>query len=429
MGEPSAVARTWSVPVNAVTEQLSRRRFLRGLAAAGAGAALAACAPAPSASPDVTSLGTSSATLAPVPSPPPSNPPPGPSIMPSTSPDLGALRRTIAGLLVVGFRGLTIGPADPIAGALADGLGGVVLFDRDQLTGTRRNIASPMQLATLTASLRGRTSRPLLIALDQEGGTVARLNPSTGYPAFAGEAAIGASGAAIAATWARAMAGALRAAGVTLNLAPVVDLDSNPSNPAIGALGRSFSADPAVVTALARIEIEAHRAAGVLTTLKHFPGLGSATGNTDFGVVDVTATWSPLELRPYADLVAAGLVDLVMSGNLVNGRIEEGRPASLSRATITGRLRGEIGWQGVVITDDLQAKAITDRFGADEAVALAIEAGNDLLLFANQQVYVGDVTRRVVDAIVGYVASGRISETRINESAARVDALRRRVAA
>lgn len=328
---------------------------------------------------------------------------------------------------MVGFRGLTIGPADPVARALADGLGGVVLFDRDQLTGSRRNIASPAQLAALTASLRARTGRPLLIAVDQEGGAVARLNPSTGYPSFASEAAIGAGSAAAATTWARSMAGALRVAGVTVNLAPVVDVNRNPSNPAIGALGRSFSADPSIVSAMARLEIEAHRAAGVLTTLKHFPGLGSATGNTDFGVVDVSATWSPVELRPYADLVAAGLVDLVMSGNLVNGRIDVGRPASLSRATISGRLRGEIGWQGVVITDDLQAKAITDRYGADEAIALAIEAGNDLLLFANQQVYVGDVASRVVEAIVGHVQSGRISAARIAESAARVDALRRRL--
>ena len=137
---------------------------------------------------------------------------------------------------------------------------------------------------------------------------------------------------------------------------------------------------------LATIDVEAHQAAGVRTTLKHFPGIGSST-NTDFGVADVTKTWSHTELEPFRRLVAAGLADLVMADHVVNGQLDAKRPASLSKEVVPDLLRGELGWDGVVVTDDLQAKAIQAAFGADEAVLLALEAGNDLLLLANQQVY------------------------------------------
>ena len=120
--------------------------------------------------------------------------------------------------------------------------------------------------------------------------------------------------------------------GVDLNLAPVVDLNVNPDNPAVGALHRAFSADPAVVARDAALEIEAHRARGIRTALKHFPGLGSATANTDFGVADVTATWTSVELRPYRDLLGQGLVDVVMAAHLVNGQIDRlRRPRSPAR--------------------------------------------------------------------------------------------------
>ena len=297
----------------------------------------------------------------------------------------------------------------------------MILFDREQ-SGGPRNIRSPRQVAALTAGLRSLAGqRHLLVAVDQEGGVVARLNPATGYPAASSEARIGAlDDPATTARWARGIAQTLAGAGFDLNLAPVVDLNVNPRNPAIGALGRSFSADPAVVTRLATIEIDAHRGAKVATCLKHFPGLGSATANTDFGVADVTATWTRRELEPYRTLIGAGTVDTIMAGHLVNRDLDPDHPASLSQKIVGGLLRTELGWDGVVVTDDLGAAAITSAFGADEAIALAIEAGNDLLLFANQQHYRSDLASSVIDSIERLVASGRISEERIDASRARI---------
>jgi beta-N-acetylhexosaminidase len=327
-------------------------------------------------------------------------------------------------MLMVGFRGLEIHPGDPISAALAGGLGGVIMFDRDQITGGTRNISSPRQLAALTASLRAKASSPLLIALDQEGGKVSRLNPAMGFPATKTQAAVGATDDPdVAHAAGMAMGETMAAAGVNLDLAPVVDVNVNPANPAIGALGRSFSADPSVVAAMASAEIKGLHAAGVRSAIKHFPGLGSASANTDFAVVDVTKTWTRKELEPYETLIGAQLPDAIMSGNILNRTLDASRPASLSAATVTDLLRVRLGWKGVIVTDDLGAVAITSRFSRAEAVALAIEAGNDLLLFANQATYVPDLAARLIDTIAGFVASGRITETRIDASVARLEAI------
>lgn len=334
-------------------------------------------------------------------------------------------------MLIVGFRGSSLVPTESITQAIEAGeLGGVILFDRDQLTASAgRNITDPRQLAALTsqlraASLRGPVGAQFLIAVDQEGGRVARLNPDNGYPASSSAADLGARNDLGYTTDAAILTGVtLAGAGIDFNLAPVVDLNLNPANSAIGALGRSYSADPAVVVAQATAVIEAEEGAGIRTAIKHFPGEGSGTGNTDRGIVDVTDIWTDIELRPFQELIAAGLPSAVMVGHIINGRYDPDRPASLSRPTVTGLLRGQLGWDGVVISDDLQAPAITQAFGADEAVALALEAGVDLLLFANQQVYDADIVRRVIDTIMGFVASGRITEDRLNESVARIEGL------
>jgi beta-N-acetylhexosaminidase len=263
-------------------------------------------------------------------------------------------------------------------------------------------------------------NRTVLVGIDQEGGVVARLSPAHGFPAVASEATIGRGTIRAARTWARGLASTLASVDIDLNFAPVVDLDVNPRSPAIGALGRSFGADPDVVVQMATIELEAHRAAGVRTTLKHFPGIGSSTTNTDFGVADVTKTWREIELEPFRRLVSAGLPDLVMAGHVVNGQLDPHRPASLSRPIVTDLLRRRLGWDGVVVTDDLQAAAITRAFGRNEAVVDALAAGCDLLLLANQQIYEPGVVHRVVDAVEAAVESGAITATRIHESWKRV---------
>ena len=326
-------------------------------------------------------------------------------------------------MLMVGFRGFTIGPTEPIARALAAGLGGVILFDHDRVTGTR-NVKSPAQLAALTASLRATAAGHLIVAIDQEGGRVSRLQPARGFPATRSQAEIGATDDPDEAFESgRAMGATMVAAGIDLDLAPVVDVNVNPANPAVGALERSFSDDPSIVAALAAAEINGLHEHGVRAAIKHFPGLGSASANTDLDNVDVTNTWTEAELEPFETLIAAGLPDVVMTGHMVNDKLDPGVPASLSVATVDGLLRRRLGWTGAVITDDLGATAITSHYERAEAVALAIEAGNDILLFANQSAYVADLATELVETIVDLIASGRISETRIDQSMERLDVL------
>ncbi len=388
-------------------------------------AALAACgrafdSPSAGAMPSpATSTSARSPSPLPSASPVPSETPAGTAAAALT------LREKIARMLVVGFRGLTVDAAPWIVEAIRDRqLGGVILFDRDGKTAGPRNVDSPDQVRTLVRDLRALApDRELIVAIDQEGGRVTRLSPRYGYPELASQAAVGEAGASAVEAWARGLVETLADAGINLNFAPVVDVNVNPDNPAIGALGRAFSADPAVVTRDAEIELAAHRARGVRTALKHFPGLGSATTNTDFGVSDVTATWTPAELQTYRELLAKGLVDMVMAAHVVNGQFDPGVPASLSKATVTGLLRDDLGWDGVVVTDDLQAGAITAMFGADDAVGLAIEAGCDLLLLANQQVYRPGRVAEVIDLVEGLVRDGTIAESRIDTSVARLERL------
>ena len=372
------------------------------------GAVVAACMPGGSASPD----SPAPASAGPEPSPTPSLSPAATPTTAATQPNVAALRRKIGRMLVIGFRGTAPAPTEPFMQAIAAGeLGGVILFDRDgetQLAG--RNIKSPDQLGALTGllrstALRGPIGPHLLIAVDQEGGRVARLNPTNGYPATPSAAELGAADDLERTTSAAVLTAiTLAGAGIDFNLAPVVDLDVNPSNPAIGALDRSFSAEPAVVVAQATAVIEALRGAGIRTAIKHFPGEGSATGNTDRGVVDVTATWTEAELEPFRALISADLPSAVMVGGIVNGQLDAEHPAVLSRPTVTGLLRNQLGWSGVVISDDLQAPAVTERYGDGEAIALAIEAGVDLLLFANQQVYDPDIVDHVATIVMDNLA-------------------------
>jgi len=280
------------------------------------------------------------------PASPPQSPTPAPTASPRIS-DEAALRRKIASLLVVGFRGATVDDNDWIVKAIRGGLGGVILFDRELETNAPRNITSPAQVTALVKSLRQASPGRLIVSIDQEGGQVARLNPSNGFPATQSEAQIGARNSPAATrAWAQQIVSSLTSIGANLNYAPVVDLNLNPNNPAIGQLGRSFSSSVDVVVKNATEEIQVHRAGGVKTSLKHFPGFGTATGNTDFAVVDVSSTWTPRELEPFQQLIAGGNADSVLVAHLLIKQLDPNRPASLSRAVVTDLLRGKLGFQG-----------------------------------------------------------------------------------
>jgi beta-N-acetylhexosaminidase len=365
-------------------------------------------------------------TLAPSPpAPTPVSPTPT-TASASASATARPLRERIGQMLLVGFRGLTVDQAATTVTDIRDrNLGGILLFSVDQPTGGLRNIESRDQLRALVAGLQAEANTPLAVAIDQEGGRVARLGPDHGFPQTQSAAALGArDDPAYTERQARQMATTLADVGVTLNLAPVVDLNVNPDSPAIGALDRSFSADPDVVVEQAMAFIRGHRSEAIGTTLKHFPGHGSATGDTHLGVVDVTDTWTDRELQPFARLIQAGLPDAVLTAHVFDRKLDPRYPGSLSPAIVTGLLRKQIGWDGVVISDDLQMGAIRDQFGFDEAVVLAVEAGVDLLTIANQLEFVEDVVEQAVGIIERAVTTGRLTEARIDESLTRIERLK-----
>ncbi|GAB4053619.1 glycoside hydrolase family 3 protein [Catellatospora paridis] len=384
---------------------ISRRGLLAAAGAAVAAAGLGACAKRPD---PAASAGAPTTPVA-----------------ASPTLDEAALRKKIARMMIVGFRGAQVGPDDWIMKDISErGLGGVILFDRDQLTGESRNINSPAQVTALIKTLQGAAPHGLIVSIDQEGGKIARLGPQNGFPATKSQAEIGAVNSPPATrAWAGGMAQTLVQIGVNFNFAPVADLAVNPSNPAIALLGRSFSADPNVVVSCATDTIDTYREAKVRTSIKHFPGLGSATGNTDFEAVDVTDTWTRAEIVPFQRLIAAGTADTVMVTHFLNRKLDPDRPVSLSHAVVTDLLRGQLGWDGVVVTDDMQAVAITSRYARDEATTYALEAGVDQLVFCNQAVYDPAIVTETVDHVLGLIRAGKITAAQIDRSAARIDAL------
>ena len=341
----------------------------------------------------------------------------------------------VAELLLVGFRGTEVeGNAEVHRLVCHVKVGGIILFELDTATGLPRNMVNPQQIAKLTADLqdlaRRCARRPLFIAADAEGGRVNRLSTRIGYPPSLSAAEMGQNGD-LAATEAEArrIAVTLREAGINWNLAPVVDVAINPENPAVVALGRTFSADARIVTAHARAYILGMRAEGVLTSLKHFPGHGSSLRDSHVGFTDVSDTADlEAELLPYELLIKEGLADSVMTAHVFNKGLDPWDPATLSRYTVNRILRNRFKYKGVVVSDDLLMGAIVKHYGLEEAAAKALNAGVDVLLISGNmpqaQVFAAE---RVVLAINRAVTSGLVSRKRVLEALNHVQALRARL--
>ena len=341
-----------------------------------------------------------------------------------------SLQARIGQMLLVGFRGLTVSDEHPIVQDIRErSLGGVVLFSYDRPDGSpARNVASPAQLKALNESLQAAAATLLLIAIDQEGGKISRLPEGKGFPPTLSAQSLGRTNdLAHTREQELAMAETLAGVGINLNLAPVVDLNSNADNPIIGKLERSFSADPAIVTSHALEFIRAHHERGVQCTLKHFPGHGSSAHDSHLGVVDVTESWSRNELEPYAAIIEAGAADAIMTAHVFNAKLDPRYPATLSKPIITGILRGELNYDGVVFSDDMQMGAITQQYGFDVAIAAAIDAGVDILTLANNTVYEEGIAARALGVIERLVRSGQVSETRIDESFRRIQRLKSKI--
>jgi beta-N-acetylhexosaminidase len=204
-------------------------------------------------------------------------------------------------------------------------------------------------------------------------------------------------------------------------VAPVVDLAVNPDN-FIVKKERTFSADPATVIRHASQFMQAHHDNGILGTLKHFPGHGSSMADSHLGLADVTETWTEQELDPYRALCHQA--DVVMTAHVFQRKLDPEWPATLSKKIITGVLRNQIGYDGVVMSDDLGMKAIADHYGFETALERALNAGVDILLVANNIDYDPDIVPRTVQIVEMLVRSGRVPESRIDEAFERVAKLR-----
>ena len=297
----------------------------------------------------------------------------------------------IGQLLMVGFRGMEAGESAPIIGDIRAGrVGGVVLFDRDlALKSDRRNIRSPGQVKKLIRSLQAAAAIPLLVAVDQEGGEVARLKEKHGFPASVSAQYLGElDDPEETRRQAGTIAAALAEVGFNLNFAPLVDLNTNPANPIIGSRQRSFSADPGTVSRHALAVIEAHREQGVACCLKHFPGHGSSRQDSHLGFTDVSDTWQALELEPYRELIDRGRAEAVMTAHIFNRRLDPEFPATLSRKNHHRACCGR-NWalHGLVISDDMEMKAISAEYSRETALELALNAGIDIILIANNLAY------------------------------------------
>ncbi|MFA6174515.1 MAG: glycoside hydrolase family 3 N-terminal domain-containing protein [Kiritimatiellales bacterium] len=335
----------------------------------------------------------------------------------------------IGGLLMVGFRGMSVDQNSPVVRDILEyNLGGVILFDADlQLKTNERNIRSPEQLARLTGILQSYAKGSLLIAIDQEGGLVNRLKPAYGFPPTLSQQQLGArNDSEFTYRQTALLAAALKASGINLNLAPDVDLAVNPEN-FIVKKERTFSADPEKTVCHAAEFIRAHHDQGVLCTLKHFPGHGSSAADSHKDMTDVTETWQAKELEPYRQLCKK--TDVVMTAHIFQRNLDPELPATLSKRIITGLLRNEIEYDGVVITDDLGMKAIADHYGFETALEYSLNAGADILLIANNETCDPDMVPKTVQIIAGLVRSGRVPEARIDEACRRIAQLKSRISA
>ena len=352
-----------------------------------------------------------------------------------TGPGAAPRRLPLGDLLLVGFRGTTVEGNDELRALICDvRVGGIILFERDAATRAPRNITDPEQLARLTADAQALAKRcagrPLLIATDAEGGSVLRLSMRAGYPPAPSAQDMGESAqVALTEQEAQRLGERLREAGINWNLAPVVDVAVNSANPAVVALGRTYSSDPEQVTAHARAFIRGMHAAGVLTALKHFPGHGSSVGDSHHGFTDVTDTANlDIELIPFRALIKEGLADAVMPGHVFNRHLDTWHPASLSWYTIKRVLRARLGYKGVVVSDDLLMGAITQNYGLEEATLLALGAGVDVLLVSENTVKREPrAALRVIGAIQRALDEGRLTRGTVQAALTRVNALRARI--
>ena len=307
-------------------------------------------------------------------------------------------------MLIAGFSGVQV-PPELKALAKEFGLGGVILF--------ARNISEPGQVAELSYEASQLTPEaPLWISVDQEGGRVARLKaPFTAWPPMA---TLGRSGdVGLAERFARALAAELKAVGVTLDYAPVLADHTNPKNPVIG--DRALGENAADVARLGAAIVRTLQHEGIAACGKHFPGHGDTTTDSHLELPLIEHPVERLrevEFLPFKAAIAAG-VATIMTAHVFMPAIDEQRPATLSERVVTGLLREELGYGGVILSDDLEMKAIASQYAVPEAAVLAVEAGCDGVLICSGDY---DAQAAALEALVRAVETGRLRMTRVEDA-------------
>ena len=344
-----------------------------------------------------------------------------------TDADTPSLEEMIGQLLIVGFYGSRPGERWPstVRSQLANGQIGGVIFLKYNLKGAAGSKA-------LIKSFRDSGAKyPPLITVDQEGGAVQRLAGNVGLPRLMSERRVASKlSPEQALDYYRAMARSLKEFGFNVNLGPVVDVNTNPSNPIIGRHGRAFSADPETVATYGAAFIRAHREEGIITSLKHFPGHGSGRTDSHHNMVDISRSWQELELMPFARLIAEGLADTVMVGHLYLAGLQAGEapntPATLSPKMLKDVLRGRLGFNGVIISDDMEMGAIRRYNSFEDGLVRALKAGNDILILSNTHWKKPDLPVRAIASIKQAAEQDPELRARIADAFQRVIALKQR---
>ncbi|RMX21021.1 glycoside hydrolase family 3 protein [Legionella jordanis] len=344
---------------------------------------------------------------------------------------MAELRQQIAQMLVMGFAGTSIDEIHPVRKWInQEQIGAVILFDYDMQNRCQgKNLINKEQIQQLTEQLQqalpDHAKLPLFIAIDYEGGSIDRLKYVPDCPKTLTPSELAALDETEFQTHVGIMASTVKSLGFNLNFAPVVDLDLSKEQGIIGKLGRSFSVNPDEVASLAASFVSNFAEHKLICCYKHFPGHGSALGDTHEDFVDVTDSFQPSELQPYQKLAKRhDLPAMIMTAHVINRNLDpSGLPATLSKKMLTGLLREEFGFEGVIVSDDLQMHAIAKHYSLEKSLELTINAGADMLIFGNQ---LGQITApEVIDQIEQLVLSGVISSARIAESYERILKLKR----
>ena len=330
------------------------------------------------------------------------------------------LKQQLYKMLIIGFDGQDIMKNNTLITQIENGLGGVILFDQYMKDKTKnKNISNSEQLKKLTLSLQSISANPLMICIDQEGGRVARLKQQNGFRVSKSAKTITSLSINEVIAEYESLALELQELGINCNFAPLVDLGINKDSEIIYGLDRAYGEDADTVVKYGEIFMDALDKHQIISVLKHFPGHGSAKGDSHEGFVDITQSWNEIELSPYKRLIHK--TNMIMSAHVFNGRLDEKYPATLSHTINTKLLREHIGYDGVLITDDLQMSAIKEHYSKEEAIKLAINSGADMLMYCNQ--LGDDDTDETIDMMEYLIKNGKISINRIKEANMRIDKL------